>query len=92
MNNREVSHYVVTAHPPGGVLHTVKCNFLEKDSEVRMINAVCCCRNSIQVHRFFSFGNANVVIRSFLLLFVGLFSCLVYGNVRLLFAICFNPL
>ena len=33
--NREVSHYVVTAHPPGGVLHTVKCNFLDKDSEVR---------------------------------------------------------
>jgi len=31
--NREVSHYVVTAHPPGGVLHTVKCNFLAEDSE-----------------------------------------------------------
>ncbi|KAG7357385.1 mono-functional DNA-alkylating methyl methanesulfonate [Nitzschia inconspicua] len=31
--NREVSHYVVTAHPPGGVLHSVKCNFLAKDSE-----------------------------------------------------------
>mmetsp|Transcript_10401 Transcript_10401/g.26164 ORF Transcript_10401/g.26164 Transcript_10401/m.26164 type:complete len:1472 (+) Transcript_10401:265-4680(+) len=31
--NREVSHYVVTAHPPGGVLHTVKCNFLAADSE-----------------------------------------------------------
>lgn len=36
MNNREVSHYVVTAHPPGGVLHTVKCNFLNPDSEVRL--------------------------------------------------------
>lgn len=34
--NREVSHYVVTAHPPGGVLHTVKCNFLAEDSEVRV--------------------------------------------------------
>jgi hypothetical protein len=34
MSSREVSHYVVTAHPPGGVLHTVKCNFLSKDSEV----------------------------------------------------------
>jgi hypothetical protein len=32
--SREVSHYVVTAHPPGGVLHTVKCNFLAEDSEV----------------------------------------------------------
>jgi len=31
--SREVSHYVVTAHPPGGVLHTVKCNFLAADSE-----------------------------------------------------------
>jgi hypothetical protein len=35
--SREVSHYVVTAHPPGGVLHTVKCNFLSSDSEVRFI-------------------------------------------------------
>ncbi len=35
--NREVSHYVVTAHPPGGVLHTVKCNFLAADSEVSMV-------------------------------------------------------
>ena len=33
--SREISHYVVTAHPPGGVLHTVKCNFLAEDSEVR---------------------------------------------------------
>eukprot|EP00934_Nitzschia_sp_Nitz4_P007930 Nitzschia sp. Nitz4//scaffold17_size182527//65374//69935//NITZ4_001847-RA/size182527-processed-gene-0.49-mRNA-1//-1//CDS//3329539319//7920//frame0 len=32
-SNREVSHYVVTAHPPGSVLHTVKCNFLSPDSE-----------------------------------------------------------
>jgi hypothetical protein len=32
--SREVSHYVVTAHPPGGVLHTVKCNFVAEDSEV----------------------------------------------------------
>ena len=32
--NREVSHYVVTAHPPNGILHTVKCNFLAEDSEV----------------------------------------------------------
>jgi len=31
--NREVSHYVVTAHPPNGILHTVKCNFLAEDSE-----------------------------------------------------------
>mmetsp|Transcript_44638 Transcript_44638/g.108270 ORF Transcript_44638/g.108270 Transcript_44638/m.108270 type:complete len:518 (+) Transcript_44638:61-1614(+) len=31
--NLETSHYVVTAHPPGGVLHTVKCNFLSADSE-----------------------------------------------------------
>eukprot|EP00980_Cylindrotheca_fusiformis_P029024 scaffold22701_cov123-Cylindrotheca_fusiformis.AAC.3 len=31
--SREVSHYVVTAHPPGGVLHTVKCNFLSSDTE-----------------------------------------------------------
>ena len=33
--SKEVSHYVVTAHPPGGVLHAVKCNFLAPDSEVR---------------------------------------------------------
>ena len=32
--SREASHYVVTAHPPNGVLHTVKCNFLAADSEV----------------------------------------------------------
>lgn len=31
--NREVCHYVVTAHPPGGVLYTCKCNFLDEDSE-----------------------------------------------------------
>ncbi|KAL3933161.1 MAG: hypothetical protein SGBAC_010515, partial [Bacillariaceae sp.] len=31
--DREVSHYVVTAHPPGGVLHTVKCNFMSPDRE-----------------------------------------------------------
>ncbi|CAJ1931101.1 unnamed protein product [Cylindrotheca closterium] len=31
--DREVSHYVVTAHPPGGVLHTVKCNFMSSDRE-----------------------------------------------------------
>ena len=38
--SREVSHYVVTAHPPGGVLHTVKCNFLAPDSEVRTRTSV----------------------------------------------------
>lgn len=38
--SREVSHYVVTAHPPGGVLHTVKCNFLAPDSEVRTRKSV----------------------------------------------------
>lgn len=31
--SREVSHYVVTSHPPGGVLKSVKCNFLSKESE-----------------------------------------------------------
>lgn len=36
--NREASHYVVTAHPPGGVLQSVKCNFLAKDSEVSTRN------------------------------------------------------
>jgi hypothetical protein len=41
--NREVSHYVVTAHPPGGVLHTVKCNFLAKDSEVRECRTTYLC-------------------------------------------------
>ena len=33
--DREVSHYVVTAHPAGGALHSVKCNFLAPDSEVK---------------------------------------------------------
>lgn len=41
--NREVSHYVVTAHPSGGVLHSVKCNFLARDSEVRLLYFVICC-------------------------------------------------
>jgi len=31
----EVSHYVVTAHPPGAVLRTAKCNFMAPDSLVR---------------------------------------------------------
>lgn len=35
--DREVSHYVVTAHPPGGVLHTVKCNFMSPDREVSVL-------------------------------------------------------
>jgi hypothetical protein len=37
MSSREVSHYVVTAHPPGGILNSVKCNFLAPDSEVRRV-------------------------------------------------------
>jgi len=31
----EVSHYVVTAHPPGAVLRTAQCNFMAPDSLVR---------------------------------------------------------
>ena len=31
---KEISHYVVTAHPPGGVLLTAKCNFLSPNSLV----------------------------------------------------------
>jgi len=34
--SREISHYVVTCHPPGAVLKTVKCNFLSKDSQVSL--------------------------------------------------------
>ena len=30
----EVSHYVVTAHPPGAVLLTASCSFLSPDSKV----------------------------------------------------------
>jgi len=30
--NKEIAHYVVTAHPPGGVLLTAKCNFLSEHS------------------------------------------------------------
>ncbi|GKY95822.1 hypothetical protein MPSEU_000542800 [Mayamaea pseudoterrestris] len=29
---KEFAHYVVTAHPPGGVLVTAKCNFIARDS------------------------------------------------------------
>lgn len=32
---KEFAHYVVTAHPPGGVLVSTKCNFLAPDSLVR---------------------------------------------------------
>ena len=34
MVNKEVGHYVVTAHPPGGVLLTARCNFLSPFSLV----------------------------------------------------------
>ena len=34
-SSKEVAHYVATAHPPGGVLKAIKCNFLAPDSEVR---------------------------------------------------------
>src|SRR3569623_114174 len=30
--SKEVSHYVVTAHPPGAVYHSTNCNFLSPDS------------------------------------------------------------
>eukprot|EP00978_Attheya_sp_CCMP212_P013648 scaffold34265_cov58-Attheya_sp.AAC.6 len=30
--NAEAAHYVVTAHPPGGVLLSTKCNFTGPDS------------------------------------------------------------
>jgi hypothetical protein len=32
---KEFAHYVVTAHQPGGVLVTAKCNFIACDSMVR---------------------------------------------------------
>jgi hypothetical protein len=35
--NKEVSHYVVTAHPPGSVLVTAKCNFLSPHSKVSKV-------------------------------------------------------
>jgi hypothetical protein len=35
--SRESSHYVVTCHPPGAVLKTVKCHFLSKDSQVSVV-------------------------------------------------------
>jgi hypothetical protein len=52
--SRESSHYVVTCHPPGAVLKTVKCHFLSKDSQVSVVASsrqvslfvgwlVCCC-------------------------------------------------
>lgn len=34
-NSHEASHYVVTAHPPGAVLLSAKCNFLSPESTVR---------------------------------------------------------
>lgn len=33
-NSKEVAHYVVTAHPPGSVRLTAKCNFLSENSLV----------------------------------------------------------
>ena len=39
--NKEIAHYVVTAHPPGGVLLTAKCNFLSEHSTVCVCLFVC---------------------------------------------------
>jgi hypothetical protein len=35
-SQNEISHYVVTAHPPGSVLLAAKCNFLAPTSLVRI--------------------------------------------------------
>ena len=61
--SREASHYVVTAHPPNGVLHTVKCNFLAADSEVSNKSATehcyhCLCRS---LHSHFTIVSKNFV-------------------------------
>lgn len=39
----EVSHYVVTANPPGAVLETARCNFLAPDSLVRATSMMRAC-------------------------------------------------
>ena len=40
---KEVSHYVVTAQPPGSVLATAKCNFLSPHSKVELVCLRTCC-------------------------------------------------
>ena len=59
--SRESSHYVVTCHPPGAVLKTVKCHFLSKDSQVSVV------ASSRQVSLFVSWLVGWLVAASYLL-------------------------
>lgn len=57
-SSREVSHYVVTAHPPGAVHFAVKCNFLAPDSEVR--RSFCSIMTVVKVACVFNMGERLV--------------------------------
>lgn len=49
---KEAAHYVVTAHPPGGVLLTAKCNFTSPFSLVSMMLLVLVLLSSNRVLLF----------------------------------------
>jgi DNA damage-binding protein 1 len=59
--SKEVSHYVVTAHPPGAVLFSTQCNFLAPDAK----NVVLARPRSLEVRQYVRHNDEPVFQLSF---------------------------